>query len=154
MRTITLTQPWASLVAIGAKTIETRNWYTPHRGPLAIHAAKGYPDWAAAFTDDLEHVSAEEYGFELPLLPFGEIVAICRLVDCLPTNRPDRIPGLTSQERDFGDFTHGRFAWVLADIEALPRSIPARGALGLWDWDEGSPIAMPRPVQRQMRLEL
>jgi hypothetical protein len=43
MKALTLTQPWATLVAIGAKTIETRSWPTSYRGPLAIHAAKGYP---------------------------------------------------------------------------------------------------------------
>ena len=41
IKAITLLQPYAALVAIGAKTIETRSWYTPYRGPLAIHAGKG-----------------------------------------------------------------------------------------------------------------
>lgn len=40
MKAITLWQPWASLIACGAKTIETRSWGTPYRGPLAIHASK------------------------------------------------------------------------------------------------------------------
>lgn len=39
MKAITLWQPWASLVATGAKIIETRSWGTRHRGPIAIHAA-------------------------------------------------------------------------------------------------------------------
>ncbi len=43
MKAITLWQPWASLVAIGAKTIETRSWATSYRGPLAIHAAARKP---------------------------------------------------------------------------------------------------------------
>lgn len=30
---ISLWQPWATLMAIGAKTIETRSWSTRHRGP-------------------------------------------------------------------------------------------------------------------------
>ncbi len=41
MRGLTLTQPWASLVALGAKTLETRSWKTNYRGLLAIHAAQG-----------------------------------------------------------------------------------------------------------------
>ena len=41
MKVLTLTQPWATLVAIGAKHIETRSWATSYRGPLAIHAGKG-----------------------------------------------------------------------------------------------------------------
>jgi hypothetical protein len=41
MLCLTMTEPWASLVACGAKRIETRSWGTDHRGPLAIHAANG-----------------------------------------------------------------------------------------------------------------
>ena len=44
MKALTLWQPWASLIAVGAKTIETRSWSTKYRGPLAIHAAKRRPD--------------------------------------------------------------------------------------------------------------
>lgn len=33
---ISVKQPWASMVASGVKTIETRTWWTPYRGPLAI----------------------------------------------------------------------------------------------------------------------
>ncbi len=40
MKAISLLQPWATLVAIGAKRIETRSWATNYRGPLAIHASK------------------------------------------------------------------------------------------------------------------
>ncbi len=42
MKALTLTQPWASLVAVGAKRIETRSWETNYRGTIAIHAAKGW----------------------------------------------------------------------------------------------------------------
>lgn len=40
LKALTLHQPWASLVAVGAKTIETRSRRISHRGPLAIHAGK------------------------------------------------------------------------------------------------------------------
>ena len=40
MKALSLWQPWASLVALRVKTIETRSWSTSYRGPLAIHAAK------------------------------------------------------------------------------------------------------------------
>jgi len=39
MKAITIWQPYASLVAIGAKKYETRSWATKYRGPIAIHAA-------------------------------------------------------------------------------------------------------------------
>ena len=40
---LTLTQPWATLMAIGAKLNETRVWRTHYRGWFAIHAGKGFP---------------------------------------------------------------------------------------------------------------
>lgn len=40
MKAITLWQPWASLLACGAKGYETRSWATSYRGQIAIHAAK------------------------------------------------------------------------------------------------------------------
>lgn len=43
MKALTLHQPWASLVALGVKTIETRSWGTSYRGPLAIHAGTTRP---------------------------------------------------------------------------------------------------------------
>jgi len=48
LRGFTLTQPWASLVAGGAKHNETRDWYTSYRGLLAIHAAKTFP-WVGEY---------------------------------------------------------------------------------------------------------
>jgi activating signal cointegrator 1 len=43
MKALSLTQPWATLVAIGAKCIETRTWHTFYTGTVAIHASKGFP---------------------------------------------------------------------------------------------------------------
>ena len=43
MYAITLHQPWASLIALGVKTVETRSWPAPARlmgQTIAIHAGK------------------------------------------------------------------------------------------------------------------
>lgn len=40
MIALTMWEPWASLVAYGVKQLETRDWSTRHRGPVAIHASK------------------------------------------------------------------------------------------------------------------
>ena len=41
MKVLSLLQPWATLVVMGIKQIETRSWSTAHRGTLLIHASKG-----------------------------------------------------------------------------------------------------------------
>src|SRR5262249_6561064 len=86
------------------------------------------------------------HGHRMPAwgLPLGAIVAVCELAGCVligydwPKNQlVDATTGhqLTDQERAFGDYTPGRYAWLLTDIRALPEPIPARGAQGLWEWD-------------------
>jgi hypothetical protein len=134
MKCITLTQPWASLVAIGAKRIETRSWQTYYRGPLAIHAAKGFPGWAKDFTQ-IPPVSVL-FGMDYEY-PRGAVIATCRLVVCLSTDRswrPSDAALLTDQERKFGDYSEGRFGWILADIKPLAVPDPCKGALGLWEY--------------------
>lgn len=41
MKALTISQPYASLIANGEKWIENRRWETLYRGKLAIHAGKG-----------------------------------------------------------------------------------------------------------------
>ena len=47
MKALSVTQPWATLIATGQKQIETRSWGTRYRGPLYIHAAKRFPAYAS-----------------------------------------------------------------------------------------------------------
>jgi hypothetical protein len=151
MKVLTLTQPWASLVAIGAKRIETRSWSTSYRGPLAIHAAKGFPREAREFAECrmvtelmCKHLGREQIW--ISDYPVGTIVATCRLARCYPTDRVAigsilgdgeglQLP-VTEQEYALGNYDPERWAWLLADIKALLEPIPAKGSLGLWEWDE------------------
>lgn len=166
MKVLTLTQPWATLVAIGAKRIETRSWMTKYRGPLAIHAAKGLGPVGGIsglidvcsqemFRSVLEAAGVLEGGMRKDRMPLGAIVAACRLVACVPTTAVEdgffggprsietgvvRLWKLTDQERAFGNYAAGRFAWLLADIRALPEPIPCKGMLGLWEYDGELPL--------------
>lgn len=160
MKVLTLTQPWATLVAIGAKRIETRSWSTSFRGPLAIHAAAGLASVGGkrgykrlCFTEpflsalSLARQNRSDVFYLVDYfmsLPMGAIVAVCELKDCYPTApegyadhdpRGTRFIDVGEQERAFGDYSPGRYAWLLADVRPLPEPIPAKGALGLWDWD-------------------
>lgn len=40
MNLISLHEPWATLMMLKFKRVETRDWWTNYRGPLAIHASK------------------------------------------------------------------------------------------------------------------
>jgi len=49
MKTLSVRQPYASLICYGVKTVENRTWKTDYRGRLLIHASGG----AVSFFDDL-----------------------------------------------------------------------------------------------------
>lgn len=163
MKAITITQPWATLIAQGHKRIETRSWSTTYRGPLAIHAGKNLPSWVADFVrGEPEFTTVLGDLFDpgkraLGDLPRGFIVATCQLVavkfiplhdkgwDWIgPTGRRFHYP-VTDRELAFGDFTVGRYAWLLDDVRPLEKPFPARGALGLWDAPTGLKPAEVQP---------
>jgi activating signal cointegrator 1 len=130
MKALSLTQPWATAVAIGIKQWETRSWPTSARGDIAIHAAKGFPRWAKDFA------AAEHEEGRLPKdLPLGAIVCIAELMECRRTEVVEKEIG--EIEQIYGDYAEGRFAFKLVNVRPLANPVPARGALGFWavDWD-------------------
>jgi activating signal cointegrator 1 len=137
VKALSLTQPWATLVAIGAKRIETRSWSTPYRGPVAIHASKGFPRDCQQLCYEHPFVDVLLHRFNGPCdLPVGSIVAISRLTGVFPTARlaavEQWIGGLLPHERAFGNYSRGRYGWLLSEVQALPEPICCKGALGLW----------------------
>lgn len=154
MKAITVRQPWASLIAIGAKKIETRGWSLGYRGPIAIHAGKNFTPAARGFfysqpfnkvLKDAGFVTAHD-------LPLGAIVAVATLTDVISTTdvRMDRLlcpsDGTYSPESEFGDFSDGRFAWVLDDVQRVRPEILCNGRQGLWH-------APPIPADRRHPLD-
>lgn len=137
---LSMTDPFGTLVALGAKTIETRSWTTPYRGPLAIHVAKTLPPEAAACCE-LPHVrqALEAGGYSRRpevrdnpwCLPLGQVIAIAWLDE---VERITPAFQVEETERRFGLFTPGRYAWRFTQVYRLSVPLPARGALGVWEW--------------------
>jgi len=143
MRAISLWQPWASAIALGAKRIETRSWSTTYRGPIAIHAAKRkrvhelvYLMQTPCFVEALRPLYAispnSRWIDAIELMPYGAIVATAMLADCLTVN--DALEKLiTPLEYELGNFEPDRFGWVLEDVKALARPIPFKGKQGFFN---------------------
>jgi hypothetical protein len=101
MRAISLWQPWASLIPLGAKKIETRSWSTKYRGPLLIHAAKrwtldqevllsvwNFQSALGPLVGKPMDLTAHSWpGVRKDNLPFGAIIGLVDLVDCVPTGK-------------------------------------------------------------------
>lgn len=138
MRALTLWQPWAQLVALGHKRIETRSWGTNYRGPLVIHAALYFPREAQARL--LEPAFVRALGRDTAMaFPLGKVVAVCRLAGCERCTARNT-PG--EPERSFGDYGPGRWLWRLEDVRALAVPVAACGKQGLWEWEPAGELAL------------
>jgi hypothetical protein len=127
MKALSLWQPWASAIADGEKRIETRHWSTYYRGPLLIHAAKQGPkSQVADWIDDLM------LDLDVDLIPFGALVAVSKLARCCRAEDLD----VSEREDQLGDFSEGRFGWMLTDVRAFKEPIPFKGMQGIFDVPE------------------
>ena len=135
MKALPLWQPWASLVALGAKRVENRG-YPPWR--LGLHLGQRIAIHATKTDRELRFCELEYFCDHVPdasVLPLGALIATCTLAraaqitDASSKALHERNP----QEYAFGDYTSGRWAWVLADIEQLPGPVPFRGSQGTFD---------------------
>ena len=133
LKTLSLLQPWASLVVMGLKKIETRSWQTAHRGTLLIHASLGRKGKVLCadppFSKYVPHFDA---------LPFGAIIGQVQLDEIIPVEQlyysDAKLNVLTLEEKAFGDYTKGRYAWMLSEPLLFEKPIPVKGGLSLWEF--------------------
>ena len=89
MKAISVKDPFASMILLGKKTIETRTWKTNYRGDIVICASKK------------------------PVSPIsGFAVCIVNLIDCRPMVPDDE------KEACCGIYP-GAWSWVLANIRRI-----------------------------------
>jgi hypothetical protein len=144
IKILSLWQPWATLMALGAKKIETRHWTTDYRGPFGIHAAKRFNRDDEAMCEDSPFVDVMiAHGLTYRDLPRGEVVGLGNLVDVerIDFERtivpPHPLPhyaqrlAYDSRERAFGNYETGRFAWCVEDVRIIA-GLPMRGYQNLW----------------------
>ena len=124
-RALTLIQPWATLIAMGLKTFETRRWAPAYRGPLLIHAgAKVDRDFAAELVAE-GVLQADQK------LPSMAILCVVDLWECYRTKGESRIK-FSEDDRRYGDWGPNRWAWELRNRRSLRMPVGIKGQLGLW----------------------
>ena len=67
-------------------------------------------------------------------LPRGAVIGTVEIVDCVPVE--ELVDSLDNWERLLGDYSPGRFAWVLQNPVMFKTPIPAHGKQGWWNWEE------------------
>jgi hypothetical protein len=141
LRVISLWEPWATLMALDEKRIETRPWGTEFRGLLAIAATRTMPPGgkAACLTFPfLQQLSHHGVDFGSDCRSYGRIIAVTELVDVVNTDgyffassllAPGYCPA--RYDREFGNYAKGRKAWQTRGVRRLIRGVPWSGKQGL-----------------------
>ena len=159
MKVLSILQPWATLVVIGAKKIETRSWNTKFRGPLLIHASQRKIKLQEGMFDlisEMEKITGFMDNYKN--LPYGAIIG---KVDIISTESSYMISSILRREQEnwrlhpnrefmnkflaakidheselvFGDYSPSRYGWLLSDAVEFANPIPAKGALSIWNYD-------------------
>lgn len=146
VKVLSLTQPWATLLVLGFKRVETRSWYPNHVEieSLWIHASKGASTFGLRYLREMCQTwpfrqclaEAGYNGFDE--LPRGQMLGRGTLAGYRTLNERQTLDynnqPISEHEYAFGDYAVGRRGWLFDSMEKLETPIPAKGALQLWDW--------------------
>ena len=155
MKALTIWQPWASLIIIGAKPYEFRSWPAPAwlvDERMAIHAAARAIDWRevhqlvrlleaggryAARTclhvdSALRLLRDAMNGLELPLGAGLGTAVVGTPKQGWAVAEEFGVTRANDSERD----AHSNWAWPMLDIERWEQPFPMKGAQGLWTWPD------------------
>ena len=154
MYAITLHQPWASLITLGLKTVETRSLPAVARllgQRIAVHAGKRLVRQPG---EGIERELRARWGEHWRLnMPTGAVAATAVLTGIARVACADLPEGYAVHDPEaevgcaagrgrtpidhWGDFSSGRWLWFLDDVEPLPEPLTAVGRQSLWRWDAG-----------------
>jgi hypothetical protein len=147
MKTISIMQPWASLIVRGKLSVETRGWSRRYRGPLAIWASKGRTEESTAiFHDEQLRSVLQSLGYaRLEDMPTGVIVGVVLLANIQPTQ--DLTTSLPDYEREL--IKPGQIGWLLTNPTCLenPPEVPGQGPFFDTDDDLILPQLPPDEVE-------
>jgi len=158
MKTLTIKQPWASLIAHGIKDIENRTWRTKHRGRIYIHAS-GKPSFASLGMGlnwaQVEAVAkynmrnfdpTHDNGLMLSnknTWKYSAIIGEVDIIDCV-LNHESIWAEKSYEPANFNSLPFGEedekpsyvWNWVLANPVMYEQPIlNVKGALSLWEYD-------------------
>ena len=107
MKAISLKQPFAGLIRLGLKKIETRKWSTSFRGDLVICSSLiPYENWTEkVITPDFLSLGDRYMCF------YGYALCVVNVTDC--------IPFIPEMETDACCFHYNGFAWILNDLRLI-----------------------------------
>jgi len=143
MKTITIKQPWASLLFIDngykPKDIENRTWKTNFRGKVLIHAGASFLDLSEVFTDEqFDQIHGDvRYNLITKKFPTSAIIGSVEIVDCVQDHPSIWAEHAVINKYIDGNLESSRFThnWVLANPILFDKPIlNVKGKLSFWDY--------------------
>ena len=127
MKTITIKEPWATLIVEGYKEYEVRVWKTNYRGDILLHAGKSYDeDNLARFKDK-----------SLTYSP-GKIIAKAKITDCVLVDEEFAKKMLEKDPVVYSNLKRKRdkklYGFKIENVEKID-PIEVNGKLSLWEYD-------------------
>lgn len=118
MKALSIKQPYASLMAMGHKTLEIRSKRTHHRGKFLICASKTIDEEAFKRLGISDRAD----------FPTGVCVGTADIIDCKPMMRED-------VKYAYCDFKEDCYAYQIENAEEV-KHYPVSGQLGFFEVDE------------------
>lgn len=127
MKTLTIKQPFATLIVEGLKEYEFRTWKTNYRGEILIHAGKGV---------DKKAMKKYEYlGLEYPK---GCIIGKATITDCIKIDDDARKILKEKNSIIYSNIIDNKdwngYGFKLENVEKL-ENIEVCGKLSFWEFD-------------------
>jgi len=116
MYSISIKQPWASLVIAGIKDVENRTWATSYRGPLLIHASKKWDKDGAEFITERhpELKNLVQASRNLTGVLLGQVL----MTNCVQKHR--------------SEWFSGPYGFIFMHSREFYKPIPYKGQLGIF----------------------
>lgn len=149
MKALTVYQPWASLIMLGAKPWEFRQWdytsrYKVQGARIVIHASAREIK-PKELLEMRKRIADGESGLDASIaLPL-----IARLLDCYKCRgvlelaaglgtavigTPRRVGAIFSGTIDSERLDHRMYGWPMGQTIRFPHPVPCRGGQGFWNW--------------------
>jgi hypothetical protein len=131
MKALSIKQPWTYAILHLGKRIENRTWAPPASvigQTIALHASA--KDDQAGYRDVFQ-IAGVRVGRDVTR---GAVVATAKVIGWIDQRGNFSVPSNYPILALDGKWFFGPIGWILDDIKPLDQPIPAKGALGLWEW--------------------
>ena len=139
MKAISIWQPFATLIVTGCKIFETRTWPAPSPvigQRIGIASTKTIkPEQRAHFADETFQMNYQRLGLpdKIEDLPHGFMLGTV-ILDSVELMTEGFLEEVSNEEKSYGWWREGFYAWRMISPELFSEPISVRGAQGIYEW--------------------